>query len=634
MRFNSITLLEPPKEVYLAWCTKQNAFSPSFVQRFASLSAEELPPREAFCVLISKGETYECVVRIAPKEEVVSWQYVPGVQPNLSGDEYSDAERICLEDEKVKKYISDLGLDIKKVLADSWTVGYRPEYEGKRVMQTILYYQTEPDENAYAHPLDIWPVIDLGEGKVIDIQFLPDRLRKSPEAEKEGSGIPYNRSANYVKRFMDPDPLASILPPLKAIDIKQPDGPSFVINGNEVIWHRFKFRHSFNYREGLVLHDIVWYEPPTSNSTDPVTIRQIMYRASVNEMVVPYGDPRAPYPTKCAFDAGEDGLGNNTNSLKLGCDCVGDIKYFDAILSDSSGKPFTIKNAICMHEEDFGLLWKHTDFRTPDKPESRRNRRLVVSFVATVVNYEYGFYWYFYLDGTIQLEVKATGIVSTAPLPSSDEPKKYGIITDDVSSQIHQHLFSARLDFMVDGLNNTVKEVETTGLKIDKVTNPYGNAMVLKETTLTSELQARRHANPLRARFWKVYGPKEGETETRKPAWKLVPTSCVDLLIDDESPIARRGAFTKYHLWVTPHNEKEQYAAGFYVNQTLDTQGLNVWTDADRNIENKDVVLWHTFGVTHVPRHEDWPIMPVEMCGFTLKPCGFFERNPTLHLRR
>ena len=51
---------------------------------------------------------------------------------------------------------------------------------------------------------------------------------------------------------------------------------------------------------------------------------------------------------------------------------------------------------------------------------------------------------------------------------------------------------------------------------------------------------------------------------------------------------------------------------------------------ADRPIVDTDVVLWYTFGVTHVPRPEDWPVMPVEYAGFTLAALGFFDRNPAL----
>ena len=99
------------------------------------------------------------------------------------------------------------------------------------------------------------------------------------------------------------------------------------------------------------------------------------------------------------FDSGEYLVGKWANSLELGCDCLGEIAYLDATVADDNGEPRVIRNAICIHEEDFGILWKHTDIFN-GSAQSRRQRRLVVSFFTTVGNYDYGFYWYFYLDGT------------------------------------------------------------------------------------------------------------------------------------------------------------------------------------------------------------------------------------------
>ena len=136
-------------------------------------------------------------------------------------------------------------------------------------------------------------------------------------------------------------------------------------------------------------------------------------------MVVPYGSPDPLHAWKSAFDAGEWGLGRMANSLTLGCDCLGEIRYFDDVWADEKAKPRTRANAICMHEEDYGILWKHVDM-VSGRTEVRRSRRLVVSSIATVGNYEYGFYWYFYLDGTLQLEVKLTGIMSTMAVADGD----------------------------------------------------------------------------------------------------------------------------------------------------------------------------------------------------------------------
>jgi primary-amine oxidase len=92
--------------------------------------------------------------------------------------------------------------------------------------------------------------------------------------------------------------------------------------------------------------------------------RPLVYRASVTEMVVPYGDPTTSHFWKNAFDCGEYGLGKLANSLELGCDCLGLIHYFDIPMVEDEGTVTVMKNAVCMHEEDYGVLWKHFDFRT------------------------------------------------------------------------------------------------------------------------------------------------------------------------------------------------------------------------------------------------------------------------------
>lgn len=78
-----------------------------------------------------------------------------------------------------------------------------------------------------------------------------------------------------------------------------------------------------------------------------------------------------------------------------GCDCLGYIKYFDAHFTNFTGGVETIENCVCLHEEDHGILWKHQDWRS-GLAEVRRSRRLTVSFICTVANYEYGFFWHFY----------------------------------------------------------------------------------------------------------------------------------------------------------------------------------------------------------------------------------------------
>ena len=86
----------------------------------------------------------------------------------------------------------------------------------------------------------------------------------------------------------------------------------------------------------------------------------------------------------------------------------------------------------------------------------------------------------------------------------------------------------------------------------------------------------------------------------------------------------------KHAFWATQENDDEMHAAGEYPNQRSTSDGLPVWTEQNRSLENQDVVIWYTFAVTHAPRPEEWPVMAVYKNGFKLIPVGFFDRNPAL----
>jgi primary-amine oxidase len=281
-----------------------------------------------------------------------------------------------------------------------------------------------------------------------------------------------------------------------------------------------------------------------------------------------------------------------------------------------------------MHEEDNGLLWKHIDWRN-GYSESRRSRRLVISFIATVGNYEYGFYWYFYQDGTLQLEVKLTGVISNGATLPGEDPQWGALVAPQVYGPIHQHFFNVRLDMMVDGSDNSVYEVNTVA-DPNGPDNPYHNAFHAEATLLETESLAQRVIDPLSARFWTIVNPSVHNRLGQPVAYKLVPGENVLPFAREGASVLKRGAFATRHLWVTPYSPRERYAAGDYPNQHAGGAGLPAYTRNDRPIVDTDVVVWYTFGAHHVVRPEDWPVMPVATIGFSLKPVGFFDRNPGL----
>jgi primary-amine oxidase len=543
-----------------------------------------------------------------PEGEIVAWTELDGVRPALLFDDAYRATLALRADPDWQDAMRRRGItDFEKVQIDPWPTGYfgHPTEAGRRIVRCLSYYRDVPSDNGYARPVEgVLATVDAARGVVLEVSD----LGVVPLPPERGSYRPE-----------DNGPLRTDLRPL---EIVQPEGASFSLDGNVLSWQRWSMRVSMNPIEGLVLHTVGYDEGGG--------VRPILHRAAVSEMIVPYGDPGPLHGWKNAFDCGEWGLGRMANSLELDCDCLGEITYLDATFASEHGKPFVLKNAICIHEEDYGILWKHLDMYT-SHAEVRRSRRLVVSFIATVGNYEYGFYWYFYLDGTIQLEVKLTGIMSTQAVREGEVTPWASLIAPGLAAPFHQHLFCTRLDLCIDGPVNEAYEVHFEPAPAGP-DNPLGNAMRQQVTRLDSELQAIRDVDPAHSRHWRFVNPARANGLGRPVAYKLVPGPTPTMLARPDSSVGQRAGFARHNLWVTPYAVDERRPAGDYPNQHAGGDGLLRWTAADRSLVGTEIVAWHTFGVTHSPRPEDWPVMPVEYCGFQLVAVGFFDRNPSLDL--
>jgi len=594
VKFETVELRDPDKAFVRAWQPGQPF------------------PRCAFVAIYDTagiGVT-ECTVDLTAGE-ITSQREIARARAAVMVDEIiACAENVARHPDFIAAMARRGITDLTHVQVDPFSAGNfgDAEEQDARIVHCWVYWRASEHDNGYAHPVEGLNVLyDLNREEVL--QVLDRTMAEVPMAER-----------NYAVRF--PEVAAGLRSDLKAIDIAQPEGPSFSVEGNCVNWLNWQFHVGFNAREGLVLSDLTF--------RDGARPRPVLYRASVAEMVVPYGDPSYGHYRKNAFDVGEYGLGRLANALKLGCDCRGHIHYFDGVVNDTAGNPVVIENAICMHEEDDGMLWKHTDLVTGEV-EVRRSRRLVVSSIATVGNYEYGFFWNLYLDGTVELEVKLTGIMNTAGINDVSGDRYGGVVSPGVIAHNHLHVFCARLDAAIDGDDNTAVEVNVVQ-QPEGPDNPWGNAFCAEETVLASEKAARRDRNPETERYWKVVNRKQLNGLGQPTAYKLVPHSMVRRFHHDSTLLAQRAAFLNHHLWVTPYAAEERYPAGTYVNQSSGDDGIAVWTEADRPLEDTDIVLWHSFGIVHLPRPEDFPVQPVVKCGFQLMANGFFDQNPTLDM--
>jgi primary-amine oxidase len=590
-RFALLTLDEPEKELV-------RAFDP-----------DRPPPRRAFVEVLERGSgsTYEGVVDLEERR-LVAWRHVPGVQPAILPEEFPRIAEIVRADPAVRALLAERGVQsIDLVQIDPWAMGSLP-VEGvdprRRLVRALAYVREFPGDNGLARPLE-------------NLVFIVDPNAEEVVKIVQGEPVPLPpESGNY-----DVDSVGPLREDLRPLEIRQPEGVSFTVTGNEIAWQRWRVHVCLHPVDGLVLHQLR-YEDSTRD-------RPILYRAAISEMVVPYGDPSITFHFRNVFDAGEYHLGKMVGPLELGCDCLGEITYLDALLADEDGEPFTIKNAICIHEEDDGILWKHWDFRYAERSEVRRARRLVISTITTVGNYEYGFYWYLHLDGTIHFEVKLTGIIETKALQEGESSLYGTTVAPRLDAPNHQHIFNVRLDMEIDGPRNSVYELDAVPLPRGP-DNPYGNAIVARSTLIGREREGMRRADPMLARSWRIANPHVLNRLGEPVAYRLLPSGGPVLLADEESECGQRAAFARHHLWVTRYSRDERHAAGEYPNQHPGGAGLPAWVAQDRLLENTDVVLWHTIGSTHLPRPEDWPVMPVDRLGFMLKPDGFFDRNPAL----
>jgi primary-amine oxidase len=582
-RFASIELVEPPK-------------------------AASGPPRReaaAVCWRREDGQAYRAVVSL-DDSSVTAWEHLPGQQPNMTVDEWHECDEMLRAHPLLIEALARRGItDLSLMLTDVWAYGAAlvPErYRGRRIGWADVWHRGSTDGNPYAHSVSgMHPIVDLNRMELLELEDTDP----GPAPEVMGEYLPK----------LIPMPLREVKP----LQVSQPEGVSFTLNGHMLSWQNWQLRLGFNHREGLVLHTVGFLYAGL--------LRPIAHRLSFAEMIVPYRDATPDHYRRTAFDIGEWGLGFMTTSLQFGCDCLGEITYLDAVVHNSRGEPVTIPNAICIHEEDNGVGWKHVDDRTG--AETRRARRLVISFHVTVANYEYLVYWRFYQDGSIECEVRATGIMVTSYFPEGAQPP-YGTLVDQRTyAPFHQHFIVARLDLDVDGPANTVYASQSEAAAVSDQ-DPHGLGLTIRDTPLRTESEGKQDYDWSVQRGWKVVNDNVRNALGTPVGYKLVPTGTFPPLLDRASPAFRRAEVIGHTLWVTPYAEGERWPCGDFPNLSEHDAGLPRWTAQNRPIENTDVVLWYVFGIHHITRPEDWPVMPVDTVSFWLKPFGFFDRNPAL----
>lgn len=546
------------------------------------------------------SDTVEAIVNLNSK--TVESRTVAKGQGPWNGAESRLAERLVRADPRWIAAVKKRGFDpLDLEIGAGPNRGYVDvAHDGSRYVLAQTYYFNGDDTASFD---DLLALVNVTKRRV---EWVRDGGGKTIHADPEDQ--PENQ-----------DRLEPTRPAPKDLKMTQPDGATFTMEGNLVRWQNWRFRIGYDPRIGMILYTVGW--------EDGDKVRSILYRAALSELYVPYGDPN--YVMVHWFDAGEFGLGTSFSSSFVPMnDAPGYAKMIPAIVNDERGRPRTIPNAMALYERDGGILWRHGG-------NSRRARDLVLASIHQAGNYDYCFQWIFHQDGTIEQQVVLSGYMETKNVErvkdgdmAMDMPMFGTLVAPHVEATNHQHFFSFRVDMDVDGTQNQL--VECNVQTAPAAMNAQGNGFYMSETPLRSEKAAQRDVNALSNRCWKIVNPSVRNKLNQASAYMLMPGEVAFPYARQDSFLHSIAGFVDHQLWATPYDPAQLYAGGDYVFDGAPNDGLRKWASGNRSLDNQDLVLYLTVGVTHIPRVEDWPMMDSHHAGFMLMPAGFFSQNAAL----
>ncbi|MDZ4678171.1 MAG: tyramine oxidase [Oligoflexia bacterium] len=535
---------------------------------------------------------------------------LPGLKPPVLIEEYDRARALVRANTSWQKSMHARGIkDLSNVFVDIWAPGLLSKSEKgteKRLLRALSYYKGA-GKNFYSRPIEgVVVTVDLSQEKVVSVWD----VENPPAIEK-------------LNELSSADSKVSV-EPLKPLVTTLPKGSSIKISGQEIAWYRWKFRYNMDPLQGLQIYHVRYRETDTD--------RTLLYKIALSEMLVPYASPEKTWSFRNAFDVGEYGIGKTLHSLESGKDVPSHALLLDVVIPDDLGGKPSVFKGIAVYERDTGILWKHRNAENGEV-DMRRGQELVMTFMTTIGNYDYGINYIFHMDGSIQVEALLTGILLAKGSSVQTNPCTKGclpLVEKNILAPLHQHFFNFRIDFDIDGaLGNSAAENNVVKLAKSKL-NENGNAFEAHNTILKTEKSAVRDLSPATARKWKVLNYNSRNKIRHPRGYAIVPGESAVPYLDPSNQIRLRARFIEHPMWFTVYKDDETSGAALYPTTAPAGEGLPKYIANNESLEEQDVVMWYTFGVTHVPRPEEWPIMNVHKTGFTLKPMNFFDENPLM----
>lgn len=585
---------------------------------FSFVQLEELPQteldsksfnRRAYLLLFNPKKNQVSEVKVDVKNNsLISWKIVPRVQVMVSEHDQKMLTALLYNNFDWKKALAKRGIkNYKEVYIDFWMrdASNDPKLKNHRLVGALAFYQGN-SQYVYGRPIEgISAIADLTTKKVTVMDTGITPVAKQDSAYDSKSVSPLRNAPNYVT-------------------ILQKNGPTFQLRGHQITWQNWRFDISFNPRDGLVLNNITYYN---KNKW-----RSILNRVSLDDIVVPYADPDPQWNWRHAFDASEYGLGFSATPLQKEVEVPENTLFLDIPTIDEQGNLKTLKDIIGIYEQYDGFSWKHYDNAVTHQNTARRAQSLVITSAITVSNYDYLVSYVFKQDASIEVKVTLTGIMLTKGVDDKNSHSHYGhLVAENIIAPHHQHFFNFRLDFAVDGTRNGLLEANSKDI-VKSAANPEGNAFAHVETILKNTQEARRNFNPLSDRFWVVYNSQVKNSLGMPVAYALIPGNNIIPHAQPDSLIREKAGFINFHLWATPYDPKQINAMGIYPVLNTEKDGLPQWAEKNSSLKDTHIVLWYTMGVTHIPRPEEWPVMPKTDIAFKIIPLGFFSRNPAINL--
>ncbi|XP_051123928.1 primary amine oxidase-like [Andrographis paniculata] len=601
--FHYVGLDDPDKSAVLRWLSDPQS--------------KPTPHRRAYAVVRTGTKSHDIVLDLDRNVVVSDNVYAGHGFPILTFAEQVASEELPKTYPPFIASMEKRGLLIDEVICGSFTVGWFGEETRRREVKLMCFY-LNGTVNFYMRPIEgITIVVDL------------DEMRISGYRDRAVIPVPKADGKDYRESRQNP----SFDNRFKSIATYQPDGPSFAINGSLVSWANWEFHVGFDMRAGPVISLASVYDHEQD------TRRRVMYSGLISELFVPYMDLTEEWYYRAFLDNGEWGFGQSAVPLQPLRDCPENAVFLDGYFAFHDGTPTKIPNVFCLFERHAGdILWRHSEQAVGDLvTESRPDRTLVLRMVAAVANYDYIIDWEFKQTGSIKVTAGLSGLLAVRGSPYTNagqiNTEQYGkLLSENLLGAYHDHFLTFRLDVDVDGEANTFVRNELRTRRVNDGRSPRKSYWTVVGNPARRESEAKvRHGA---AGELLVTNPNMKTKVGNAVAYKILPGfPPAGVLLEEDDYPQIRGSFTRYNVWVTPYNRSEKWAGGMYADRSHGEDGLAAWTAEDREIENRDIVVWYTMGVHHVPCAEDFPVMPTLSLGFELKPTNFFEYNPTLKYR-